>query len=383
MNTVPARRLRIAVLSRVFAPTGGGAERYSIALVEQLAQRHDIHVFAQHVNHRWPGVTYHWVSSPLPQPRWLNQLWYAGATWWRTRRGFDIVHSHENTWHGDVQTVHVKTVRRSLLGGRHGLRWLSSCLNLALSPRLLTYLLLEHARLRVRPRRAVVAVSQTLSKQLAEEYRGAQTMLQVITPGVELPKRLATKKEARHALSTGQEGQIVLFVANDYKRKGLDALLQAMTGLPKEVRLLVVGSSAQRVLYHDRAKGLGLVDRVQFFGPLQDMSCAYRCADVLAHPTLEDSFGMVVLEAMAHGLPVVVSGANYCGISASLQNDKDALLIADPHHVEDLHSALRRVLSDEILVRTLTKNAALCVQMNTWTHAALAYEDLYQRMARA
>ena len=46
MPTAPPKRLRIAVLNRIFRPTGGGAERYSIALVEQLADRHEIHVFS-------------------------------------------------------------------------------------------------------------------------------------------------------------------------------------------------------------------------------------------------------------------------------------------------------------------------------------------------
>ena len=68
-------RLRIAVLNRNFSPTGGGAERYSIALVELLAERHDIHVFAQRINHDWPGVTYHTISQPMARPRWVNQLW--------------------------------------------------------------------------------------------------------------------------------------------------------------------------------------------------------------------------------------------------------------------------------------------------------------------
>lgn len=110
-------RLRIAVLNRIFSATGGGAERYSIALVEQLAQRHEIHVFAQHINHQWPGVHYHRIALPFTRPRWINQLWFALATWWATRAGFDVVHSHESTWHGRVQTVHVVSVRYSLLQG--------------------------------------------------------------------------------------------------------------------------------------------------------------------------------------------------------------------------------------------------------------------------
>ena len=85
--------MKIAVLNRVFATTGGGAESYSIALVEQLAQRHEVHVFAQQIDHAWPGVTYHRISYPMAKPRWVNQLWYAFATWRATRHGFDVVHS--------------------------------------------------------------------------------------------------------------------------------------------------------------------------------------------------------------------------------------------------------------------------------------------------
>lgn len=383
MTAATAQRLRIAVLNRVFAATGGGAERYSIALVEHLAPHHEIHVFAQQTAHTWPGVTYHRVSSPLAKPRWLNQLWYAATTWWQTRRGFDIVHSHENTWHGNVQTLHVKTIRRSVLGGRSGLAWLAARLKVAVSPRLCTYLFLEWARLRLRPDRAVVAVSQTLLQEVAQEYPQTHAMLQVITPGVDTPVRIATKKEARYALSTGLEGQIVLFVANDYARKGLDALLQAMTRLPGEVRLLVVGSSAQIGTYRDLARELNLSERVEFLGPQNDMQMAYACADVLAHPTLEDSFGMVVLEAMAYGLPVVVSGARYCGVAASLQHERNALLVADPKNAEAVCTALHRVLSDTLLADVLTNNAAAVVDMHTWQHAAKAYDALYRRLASA
>ncbi|MDD5472307.1 MAG: glycosyltransferase, partial [Sideroxydans sp.] len=113
----PARRLRIAVLNRQFSATGGGAERYSMALVAQLAAQHEIHVFAQHIDHDVPGVSYHRVSKLVSRPRWLNQLWYAGVTWWATRRGFDVVHSHENTWHGQVQTVHVLPIKYNLFQG--------------------------------------------------------------------------------------------------------------------------------------------------------------------------------------------------------------------------------------------------------------------------
>ncbi len=141
-----SRRLRIAVLNRTFSPVAGGAERYSIALVEKLAAKHEIHVFAQSIDHQWPGVSYHHVSMPLRRPRWINQIWFATLTWWATRRGFDVVHSHENTWHGQVQTVHVLPIKHSMFNGLDGWRRCARILKVLTSPRLLVYLLLERAR---------------------------------------------------------------------------------------------------------------------------------------------------------------------------------------------------------------------------------------------
>ena len=87
-------RLRIAVLSRRFEVSGGGAERYASALVERLAARHEIHVFAQRFGAA-PAlpVTLHRVPFDGLRPRWINQLWFAICSWWQTRRGFDPYYS--------------------------------------------------------------------------------------------------------------------------------------------------------------------------------------------------------------------------------------------------------------------------------------------------
>jgi glycosyltransferase involved in cell wall biosynthesis len=250
-----------------------------------------------------------------------------------------------------------------------------------LSLRLTTYLYLERARLRQQPAHQVVAVSQPLANEICQEYPHLQSVLSVITPGVDIPEQIAMKIEARSAISTWADGQIILFVANDYARKGLATLLRALQGLPADVRLLVVGGTdSQTIQFSAKAKLLGIGERVQFLGPLLDMYPAYCAADVLAHPTLEDSFGMVVLEAMAHGLPVVVSGPQHCGISALLHDQHDALVLDDPQSAPGLCNALRALLSDESLINAITANALHFAQRHTWVQAAAAYEALYHRL---
>ena len=374
------RHLRIAVLNRVFAPTGGGAERYSIALVEELAARHEIHVFAQQRDHDWPGVTYHKVSAPLLKPRWVNQLWYAAATWWATRRGFDVVHSHENTWHGQVQTMHVMPVKYNLFHGRTGINRVLRWIKVATSPRLLVYLLFERARLAGHPQRHRVVVASTALQNIFQLTYPMMTQAPaVITPGVKpvAPTDALKKKSARATLGLPQTGACILFVGHDYRKKGLEVLVNSLARLPPDTVLAVVGNPAQIPVFRDQANRLGMAPRVFFLGALADVSEAYVAADMLAHPTLEDTFAMVVLEAMAHALPVVVSDARYCGISALLDDGVNALILHDPKDAEALSDLLRRVTRDAPLRQRLGEAATVFSQAHQWPEIARQQEAIY------
>ncbi len=380
-DSTSGRRLRIAVLNRIFRPTGGGAERYSIALVEQLAPRHDIHVFAQQVEHQWPGVTYHRVVAGPPRPRWINQLWFALATWWLTRRGFDVVHSHENTWHGSVQTVHVVPVKYSLF--RQLTRWAKVLrwIRVFTSPRLLAYLALEHWRYQPRPDRVVVLASNTLRPIMEQAYPQARNALRVVSPGVAAVHGQTSAQDridARVALALPQAGRCVLFVGNDYRKKGLSALLQAMRSLPEDCFLAVVGNAGQVEGFKEEVKAQGVAQRVFFMGALNAMETAYRAADCLAHPTLEDTFAMVVLEAMAFGLPVVVSDVRYCGIAELLTHEVNALLLDDPRDARGLSEALRRVLFDASLTEKLVQAGTEFARLHVWSEQANLQDYIYR-----
>ena len=373
------RKLRVAVFNRTFSPTGGGAERYSIALVEQLSARHEVHVFAQVIDHQWPGVAYHRVSCPLRKPRWVNQLWFATATWWATRRGFDVVHSHENTWHGEVQTVHVMPVKYNLFQGRQGLRRVLRWIKVVTSPRLLAYLALERARYAPRPGRQVVVTSESLRPIMAAAFPDSRAAISVVTPGITLPSPVTAgrKRGARAQLGLPADGTCLLFVGNDYRKKGLEALLQALAQLPVDVVLAVVGNPAHIAEFRALAETLRLAGRVFFLGALMDVGPAYEAADILVHPTFEDTFAMVVLEAMAHGLPVVVSGPKYCGISGLLSQGANALMLDDPRDAGELTRVLGDLLGGAALRKTLSEGAVAFAAHYQWREIALQQEALY------
>lgn len=379
------QRLRVAVLIRQFSFQAGGAERYAAALVRELSQRHDVHVFAQDLRAEVPGVTLHAVPLLCRRPRWLNQLYYSWWTWRRTRTGFDVVHSHDNVAHGDVQTVHVYPLRYLWFRTAHTV-WerIRRTLGLCLSPRLLTYWWLERSRFQPQPGRWAVAVSEPVRQVLAE-LPGAHCPVAMIAPGieqthpVEASQRAADRQQARAELGLSAdagERTLLLWVGNDGIKKGLPGLIEALAHLPVSVGLLLAGTSRPKALWQRQAQALGVLDRIVDIGVRDDIAVAYRACDVLVHPTLEDTYGMVVHEAMSHGRPVVVSGPRHCGIAASLTHGMNAYLLDDPTDVNALWQAIEAVLQPS-MTQHLSHQAIVWAQQHCWAESAQRLEELY------
>ena len=211
-------------------------------------------------------------------------------------------------------------------------------------------------------------------------YPSSRSALSVVTPGINmpvLPISTSRKSEARAKLGLPATSTCLLFVGNDYRKKGLEGLLRALTQLPHEVMLAVVGNPAHIAEFRALADTLKLGARVLFLGALKDVGPAYEAADALVHPTFEDTFAMVVLEAMAHGLPVVVSGPKYCGIAGLLEQGANALLLDDPRDAGEVARVLGKLLGQAALRETLSRGAAAFAQRYQWREIALQQEALY------
>jgi glycosyltransferase involved in cell wall biosynthesis len=377
-------RLKIAVFNRIFSKKAGGAERYSVALVEALAEKHEFHVFAQEISHMWPGVTYHRISAPLKRFRWLNQLWYATATWWRTRaasgHAFDIIHSHENTWHGNVQTVHVLPIKHNLFNGKTGWRKAGVWLKVTTSPRLFVYLVLERRRFASQNDRHIVVTSPSLQDIFENTYPKRNNDVVVITPGVAKAERVGDQAAVKRLLGLPENSFTIAFVGNRYDIKGLPTLMLALRSLAPQVNLLVVGNSEEVNLYQTQAEKLGIGSRVHFLGAINGVEQVYQATDCLAHPTLEDTFAMVVLEAMSYGLPVVVSSEKYCGIAGLLTNGLNALVLDEPQNASALSQLLKSIVDSAELRGRLSAEALKFADGFDWFQIARAQEQIYLKI---
>ena len=383
-NSSQKKRLRVAVLARIFSTSAGGAERYCASLVKHLAPQHEIHVFAQDIRTQYPQVVFHHVPLFCRRPRWLNQIAFATYTWWQTRKGFDVVHSHENTWHGDVQTIHVLPFSYLWFVNRHGLGLFLKTLQLITSPRLLTYWVLEKLRMRHQLGRFLVAVSEPVKAVLNQDLKHKLEHICVISPGIEATHVHSSteKMQARLDLGLPMQGKCLLWIGNNAIKKGLPTLLEALAQLPKDFFLVIVGSAAPEHKWRSHVTALGLDDRIFFKGVLDDMTLAYTAADLLVHPTLEDTFGMVVLEAMSHAVPAIVSSELYCGISAELTHLNNAWILQDPIDAKALEKAIEKSL-DSNTHEAMSQQAIAWAGTQDWQHLALAQEALYYDVVRS
>ena len=367
---------KLAVITRNFSKTGGGAESLAVSMATSMLGECDITVVSQGFDPSLDAFLHIPIAKLPVRTRWLNQLWFSWATRQAVAQGFDVVHSYENITHGDVHTVSVKTVHASLKERA------MSKLRIALSPRLLAYLWLEQKRL-CTPGHHSVFVSQFVHDEtlrvLPALWAGS-----VVTPGVDIPPRELTNAEktaARESLGLNPAVMTVGFVGHDFKKKGLGTLLKGAACLPFDIQIMVIGNSSQADRYAELVEALGPGKSCRFMGVVRDMTNAYAAMDCLAHPTTQDVFPMVLLEAMAKHVPVVTTNEPYNNMGGLLQDHVDALLLTDPDDTDGMADGLGKIWLDTDLRQTLVRGGFKFAQKYSWNAAKAKYYEAYEKVA--
>ncbi|MBM3949040.1 MAG: glycosyltransferase family 1 protein [SAR202 cluster bacterium] len=180
---------------------------------------------------------------------------------------------------------------------------------------------------------AMVVSTESEKRDIARLYGVSPAKITVVPPGVDLALfRPMDKSEARRGLGI-QESQVVLYVGRLEPLKGIDILIQAAAQLDgrEDTRVLVVGGNRKgdRLVgkLKAQAEDLGIGQKVTFTGPVaqSELPRYYNAADVFVLPSHYESFGLAALEAMACGVPVVVSRVG--GLTTFISDGKEGYLI--------------------------------------------------------
>jgi UDP-glucose:(heptosyl)LPS alpha-1,3-glucosyltransferase len=367
------RRLKIAFVVHDYNRTLGHS-RYVAELATRFKRDHEVHVFTNTVDEPDPeDLIFHHV------PAWrLNALvgcltFIVPATL-AVGRDFDIVHAQGLCgFRHNVATAHMCQpawyTALERLKGR--LTWRQRVHHWLLTP-------LERLALSRFVTKRVIAISERIRTDLAA-YFGRRDGVRLVYHGVDLatfhPRNRGLHRDAICAgLNLSPTACIALFVG--YLPKGAAVAIRAVARTPG-VHLLLVSNadtSADRAV----AQAEGVADRVTFVPYTRSIERYFAAADIFVFPTFWDTFGMVISEAMASGLPVITSRS--AGAAELITHGHDGWLTDDPWDVDAVAAGLKELVLNAERRQVMGLHARATISAYSWDVAARKTMEVYREI---
>jgi UDP-glucose:(heptosyl)LPS alpha-1,3-glucosyltransferase len=195
----------------------------------------------------------------------------------------------------------------------------------------------------------ILSICRMMSEQFSRSYGvGWERFILLENPRMggmpDVSKEAGDREWFRGHYGIGREDRVALFVGHDFRRKGLRWAIEAIAATKTNWKLVVAGLGKVRE-YVEFVERAGLSERVKFIGPTREMGKVYAAGDALLLPTFYDSFGLVVIEALAHGLPVV--STEFLGASDLVRRNEVGVIVPSPRDVGAMAQALDAMAAAE------------------------------------
>ena len=364
-------------------PARGGCEIYIADLARRMvAEGHRVHLYACRWDQSALPTSLHYHPIPNSRgPRFLRPWRFsASCAHALCDRKHDVSVGFNKTWGQDVlyplAGLHAASAEHNIRKHRRPM-----VRALARAVKSLDLAHWSFSRLERRQylgkRRPLVVVNSRLVRSHFQTYYGfSENELRVVHNAIDPARfeesdRLRRRSEARERWGIGANDVVGLLVAMNYHLKGLEPLLHAVARLPGPSRFqLLVAGNPRTGNYERLARRLRIADRVRFAGYVAQTRDCYFAADFLVHPTFYDPCSLVVLEALACGLPVITS--RYNGASELLTPPEDGYVLDDPHDDRALAHCLEHMLDSK---RRLAQGQAARHKSAQWT-----FDDHFRKL---
>jgi glycosyltransferase involved in cell wall biosynthesis len=217
----------------------------------------------------------------------------------------------------------------------------------------------------------VIAVSEFTAFQICSLLGFDRKSIYVVPHGVRVPEG--------DVPTTAERSKMILFVGALQVRKNISRLVSAFEAVPNDWSLVLAGApsgfQADRILEQIEASPARQRIRVCGYLPKTQLQHLYQQASIFAFPSLDEGFGMPVLEAMAHGAPVLTSNR-----SATAEIGVGAALLVDPESEAAIAAELVRMIRDPQLRTTLMERGRIRAREYTWQRACNATYAIYSEL---
>jgi len=338
--------MRIALVIEHFDPRRGGAEQWATQFASQLLARgHEVHVIARDFGQRVPAmpIAAHRLRIAASRPAFAQ-----AAQAELLKVAPDIIHDMGCGWYCDVFHPHggsmTALARQKLKMLSPWLRPIKSRVDGLLSRHRQFQTLLE--RQYIDDGRFMVALSRKVADDFRRFHGVPRQRIRLIYNGVDTERfspqsRRRCRRQTRRGMGLDDGTLLLLTVTHNFRLKGVPVMLRAVRRLKQAgapVHLVVVGGKRLKGWVR-AARWLGIDHMVSFTGTVDDPVPYYAAADIYAHPTFYDSCSLVVLEALAGGLPVLTSRFN--GAAELMTEGREGYIVPDPADLSELLARLQ------------------------------------------
>jgi UDP-glucose:(heptosyl)LPS alpha-1,3-glucosyltransferase len=366
--------MKIAMLTKHFNFRNGSSRSIHEVAVRLTARGHEVHIFCNRRPNAYPSMPVLRHVSMLPLGSWARVLTFDRGCRRRIHaEPFDIVHGHGNTVEQDVVTVRICRKANRLARGLSLSLW---------DPHLwLELRQLTHPRLK-----RIITLSEMVKQDLQRYYGIASGKIVTIPNGVDAVRfhpslRSVHRNRVRTDLGLSDNDFAVLFVASgNFINRGLLNVFSMMKQCPLSGMKLVVAGGDRKGLFRNRAREQGIEDRLIFLPFIERIEELHGGMDALLFPSYYDTFGNVPLEAMASGLPVIVTAQ--CGVSELITQGHNGLLLK---HSEDLNgmAAALTTLNDAGVRERIGREARATAERYSWDSVAERTLQVYTELVPA
>jgi UDP-glucose:(heptosyl)LPS alpha-1,3-glucosyltransferase len=356
----------------------GGAEQTTPELTERLANQteYDFHILANSWQTSSTSLKFHKIPI-FSFPKFLTTLSFAYFVQRQiNRNNFSLVHSHERIFTADIFTMH----------GIPHRYWVHNIRRKKMSLYDLATAWVEKELVYNGHCKKFIAVSSLTKDIFLQEYNINPDKVAVINPGVDLNDYAQHNKDSvrnaiRRELGINIADPVILFVSMNYEIKGLDDILFSLAKLKTQnckFKFIVAGKGNIKK-YTKMAQDAQIISDVIFTGPVNKDKIIklYLASDLYIMLSKFDTFGNVVLEAMAAGLPVIIS--SNVGAKDLVQEGGNGFIISNTSD-SDYIAAKITMLLDKNIRRQLAEAAYKTAAQNTWDDVTKKYAIIYENI---
>ena len=372
--------------------TWGGQDRSTLEIAKHLSHSIPISAYVYDIQNidlpAWGEVEFHKVSPHIKKPAFARFLYYYLKTFMPLKSNHLVQATGASSLVSDivqVQYIHTTWKKKQKEFGLE--ETVPGSLPKQIYHKLLTQFNIATEKVAFKPTKTYIAISESIRDELEDAFSIPRQQIKVIHHGVDTQafhpaqqkeETHKMRQDIRHKLGIPDDEIAFVFVGAFNHRKGVAPLIKAFAQLDSPCHLILVGGGSPAP-YQEMVETKSKKDRIHFITHQKDILPYYWASDTFILPSLYEPFGLVALEAMSCGLPVLISRS--AGSAELITEGEHGYLFEDPTDENEIAKKIQELLLKQDQLKQMSEDCRKKAEASDWSLVAQRYLDVIQEVS--